>query len=389
MVDDSIVILENIHRHIKMGKTPWQAAIEGRREIGMAAIAITLSDVVVFAPLAFMSGMVGQFFRQFGLTIVFATLFSLFISFTLTPMLASLMYKMGKEDLIKPGKRSFLDLLWQFTIPFGQKIEQKYMTLLHWSLQNRKKVIAFSVLLFMLSLSMIPLKIVGTEFMPGSDEGGITVSLEMPVGTPLEKTNEILQSMEEEIGKIPDVQYFNTMVGGGGRGSSGSNSGRIELQLLPKNQRQKSASEIAGDIRKLGSTIKDGRVFVSESDSRGGGGGSAVRILVAGNDPEKLNELSEQVRDTISRVAGVTDARTDWALGQPEVQINVDHNRTAHYGISVKDVADTAGQPSTGKMRVSSGMEIKKLIWLFGWPAPIPWIYIIWKIYWWPPMEAP
>ncbi|MDO7789007.1 efflux RND transporter permease subunit, partial [Desulforamulus aquiferis] len=107
--------------------------------------------------------------------------------------------------------------------------------------------------------------------------------------------------------------------------------------------------EIAGDIRKLGSTIKDGRVFVSESDSRGGGGGSAVRILVAGNDPEKLNELSEQVRDTISRVAGVTDARTDWALGQPEVQINVDHNRTAHYGISVKDVADTARAAINGE----------------------------------------
>ncbi|SHE77975.1 efflux RND transporter permease subunit [Desulforamulus putei] len=352
LVDDSIVVLENIHRHMRMGKTPWQAAIEGRREIGMAAVAITLSDVVVFAPLAFMNGMIGQFFRQFGLTIVFATLFSLFISFTLTPMLASRLYKEGEEEgAAKPTRRSIFNILWQYTIPLGQKVKDKYLVMLHWSLNHRKKVLTFSALAFFLSLSLIPLKLVGTEFMPKTDEGGLTVSVELPVGTPLEKTNETLHRLEQYIGQVPDVQYFNTMVGGGGGRDSanGANTGRIEVQLRPKDQRQKATSEIADEIRKYGLTMKDARVFVSESDSRGGGGGSAVRILVAGNDPEKTNELANQVRDIVAKVKGATDARTDWSLGQPEVQIKVDHSRAAYYGVSVQDVANTARAAINGE----------------------------------------
>lgn len=349
LVDDSIVVLENIHRHLKMGKTPWQAAIEGRREIGMAAIAITLSDVVVFAPLAFMSGMIGQFFRQFGLTIVFATLFSLFISFTLTPMLASRLFKEGEEGQ-KAEKKSFLDLLWQYTIPLGQRVKHLYMGMLRWSFEHRKKVIGFSALAFFLSMSLIPLKLVGTEFMPATDEGGLSVSVELPVGTPLDKTNEVLRRLEGHIGQLSDVQYFNTMVGGGGRGSSsGSNTGRIEVQLLPKEQRQQSASDLAADIRKFGMTLREAKVFVSESDSRGPGGGSAVRILVSGKDPEKLNELSEQVRGIVAQVQGVTDARTDWSVGQPEVQIKVDHDRAAYYGVSVQEVANTARAAINGE----------------------------------------
>lgn len=352
LVDDSIVVLENIHRHIRMGKTPWQAAIEGRSEIGMAAVAITLSDVVVFTPLAFMNGMIGQFFRQFGLTIVFATLFSLFVSFTLTPMLASRLYKEGEEGgAAKPTSRSIFNLLWQYTIPLGQKVKDKYMVMLHWSLNHRKKVLGFSALAFFFSLSLIPLKLVGTEFMPRSDEGGLTVSVELPVGTPLEKTNEAIRRLEQYIGQVPDVQYFNTMVGGGGgRGSSsGANTGQIEVQLRSKDQRQKPTSEIADEIRKFGMTIKDAKVFVSESDSRGGGGGSAVRILVAGKDPEKTNELANQVRDIVAKVNGTTDARTDWSLGQPEVQIKVDHSRAAYYGVSVQDVANTARAAINGE----------------------------------------
>ncbi|CCO08171.1 efflux RND transporter permease subunit [Desulforamulus hydrothermalis] len=351
LVDDSIVILENIHRHLHMGKTPWQAAIEGRREIGMAAIAITLSDVVVFAPLAFMNGMIGQFFRQFGLTIVFATLFSLFVSFTLTPMLASRLYKEGDTaESARPTRKSLFDILWQHTVPLGQQIKSKYTNMLLWSLSNRKKVLVLSALAFFLSLSLIPLKLIGTEFMPRTDEGGLTVSLEMPVGTPLEKTNEVLRRLEHYIGQIPDVQYYNTMAGSGGRGGAGgANTGRIEVQLRPKQQRQKSAAQIAEEIRKQGMAVKDAKVFVAESDSRGGGGGSAVRILVAGHDPEQINLLADQVKEKVAKVQGVTDARTDWSLGQPEIQIKVDHNRAAHYGLSVQEVAGTARTAVNGQ----------------------------------------
>ncbi len=340
LVDDSIVVLENIHRHMKMGKSPWQAAIEGRKEIGMAAIAITLSDVVVFLPVAFMNGMVGQFFRQFGLTIVFATLFSLFVSFTLAPMLASrLFHHQESEDT----QHSMAKAIWQKTIPLGEKIQRIYHRTLMWSLGHRKKVLAFSMAAFILSLTLIPLGLVGKEFMPRSDQGQINVTLEMPVGTPIGQTSDALQELETHLSQIPEVQYYQTTLGSGGRGSSnGANSGRVTLKLLPKDDRDKSVWQVADGIRQWSNTFKQGKLRVSEAESMGGGpGGSAVRIVVSGKDNDRLLELAEQVRDVVAATPGANSANTDWTLGQPEVQIKVDHLRTAHYGLSVNDVART------------------------------------------------
>jgi HAE1 family hydrophobic/amphiphilic exporter-1 len=338
LVDDSIVVLENIHRHRQNGESPWKAAIEGRKEIGMAAVAITLSDVVVFAPIAFMGGMVGQFFRQFGLTVVFATLFSLFVSFTLTPMLSSRLHSNGTGQ----EKKSFLDIIWRRTIPLGQKVNRLYLRTLHWSLGHRKKVLAFSVLAFFLSLTLIPLKLVGAEFMPQSDQGELSVSLEMPVGTPLAKTDAALKQLEQYLSQIPEVQYYQTTLGssGGRGGASGANSGRVGLQLYPKGQRDKTVWEVADGIRKWSRGFKEGRVLVSISGGIGGGGG-AVQIVVSGKNPDQLVNVADQIKAIVAETPGATDADTNWRLGQPEVQVQVDHRRTAYYGLSVNDVART------------------------------------------------
>lgn len=371
LVDDSIVVLENIHRHMQMGKSPWQAAIEGRKEIGMAAVAITLSDVVVFAPIAFMGGMVGQAFKQFGLTIVFAALFSLFVSFTLTPMLASRLYKQGGEEPEKPAKKSIFDVVWQFTIPLGNRIKNIYRQMLLWSLSHRIKILAFSALAFILSLTLIPLKIIGTEFMPETDQGELTVSLEMPVGTPIGKTDSALKQLEGYLSKIPEVQYYHTTLGSGGRNSSaGANTGSIQIQLTPKDQRQRSVWQVADGIRQWSHNFKEGKIFVTESDSiAGGGGGSDVRIVVSGKDPDKLLQLANQVKDIVARTPGASDVKTDWTLGQPEVQVQVDHIRTAYYGISVKDVASTVRAAVNGEnagVYRDGGKEIDMLVRLAG-----------------------
>lgn len=339
LVDDSIVVLENIHRHRQNGESPWKAAIEGRKEIGMAAVAITLSDVVVFAPIAFMGGMVGQFFRQFGLTVVFATLFSLFVSFTLTPMLASRLHSNGNND----EKKSFFDIIWRRTIPLGHRVNRLYLHTLEWSLRHRKKVLAFSMLAFFLSLTLIPLKLVGAEFMPQSDQGELTVSLEMPIGTPLAKTDAALKQLEQYLSGIPEVQYYQTTLGAsGGRGSSsGANVGRVGLQLYPKDQRDKTVWEVADGIRKWSRGFKEGKVLVSISSGMGGGGGGAVQVVVSGNNPDKLVNVADQIKAVVAGTKGVTDADTNWRLGQPEVQVQVDHRRTAFYGLSVNDVART------------------------------------------------
>lgn len=161
LVDDSIVVLENIHRHLAKGERPEEAAVNGRMEIGMAAIAITLCDVVVYLPIAFMSSMTGQFFRQFGLTIVFASLFSLFISFTLTPMLASRFFKKG---LTVPDTK-----LWRAVDKWERGVQDFYGEALHWSFFHKKKLLAGTALSLVLFTAMVPLGIIGREYMPRTD----------------------------------------------------------------------------------------------------------------------------------------------------------------------------------------------------------------------------
>ena len=158
LVDDSIVVLENIHRHLAKGEDAKEAAVTGRMEIGMAAIAITLCDVVVFLPIAFMSSMTGQFFKQFGLTIVFASLFSLFISFTLTPMLASKFFKNGVHV---PDTK-----LWRTMDRIENSIQDLYAEALHWSFFHKKKLFAGVALSLIIFTAMVPLGIIGREYMP-------------------------------------------------------------------------------------------------------------------------------------------------------------------------------------------------------------------------------
>jgi len=259
LVDDSIVVLENIHRHMKMGKEPRVAALEGRSEIGKAAIAITLCDVVVFMPIAFMDGMVGQFFRQFGLTVVFATLFSLFVSFTLTPMMASRLYKKDQKE-----KRS---RLWDKVDNIGLKFKERYETVLIWSLSNPKRVIIYVLILFISSFSLIwPFKLVGAEFMPKSDEGYFNVTIEMPVGTPFQKTDQSLLKMEQYLKTIPEVDNIQSRIGNPG------NQGNANVQLLDKKKRDRTVWQITDEVRKWSATeFPPGMVRVNESSAAGAG----------------------------------------------------------------------------------------------------------------------
>ncbi len=348
LVDDSIVVLENIHRHLKMGKEPEQAALDGRMEIGMAAVAITLSDIVVFTPIAFMDGMIGQFFRQFGLTVVFATLFSLFVSFTLTPMMASRLFKQEKpENQDQNGqtsRKSLLNWLWKRTGPLGVKTKEKYLSLLTWSLGHRKTVILLVAAVFFASLLLPAMNIIGAEQMPKTDSGELTVSLETPVGTPIGKTDDALKEMEQYIKTIEEVKYYHTTLGssgGMGGSSSGSHLGRIGITLLDKKERKRSMWEVGDQIRNWGEGFVLGKVSVSESDNMGPPGGD-IEIEVSGPDTKKLLVLAEEVKGIISGIDGARDVDVGWRIGQPEVQIKIDRRKAAVFGLSVNDIARTA-----------------------------------------------
>src|SRR6266498_2936868 len=203
LVDDSIVVLENIFRHLQMGEGAREAAVNGRAEIGFAAIAITLVDVVVFAPIAFMSSYVGQYFRQFGLVVVAATLFSLFISFTLTPMLASRWYSRGEHGEPDQARRSRnpLTLFGRAWDAGFARVANGYRYVLHFAIGRwtRWLVVALGVASFVGGIALVATGVLSTEFMPDADNGQMQVNLEMPAGTTLDVTNAATTRVEQRI----------------------------------------------------------------------------------------------------------------------------------------------------------------------------------------------
>ncbi len=338
LVDDSIVVLENIHRHLSMGKDSKAAAEEGRTEIGMAAVAITLCDVVVFMPIAFMNGMTGQYFRQFGLTIVFATLCSLFVSFTLTPMLASKFFVNGLQE--PKGK------LWSFMTRLEHSTIQKYEKLLLWCLLNPKKIIGTVLLVFMGAVALVPAGVIGAEFMPRTDESSFRINIQFPVGQNIDKTNLEIRKMEDYLTTIPEVTNYLSNVG-----QPAGNYGGISVQLVDRKDRNRSVWQVTDQVRQhLRTNFPQAIVQVNEtqssvagvSGSTGTGGNgpnqSPVQIEIRGANLENIVKASYQVQDTLSKIAGIKDVRSSYSEGAPELRLIVDRERLKFYNTTINDV---------------------------------------------------
>ena len=345
LVDDSVVVLENISRHLKMGEPPAEAAETGRMEIGMAAIAITLCDAVTFLPIAFMSGMTGQFFRQFGLTIVFAGLFSLFVSFTLTPMLAAKLYHKGWYQS--------KNRLWDFMDRLETRAVEKYEIILKKSFDNQKKLLFGALLLFVGALSLIPLGAVGAEFMPRTDEGSFQMIVELPVNRTADETYKVVSRIEKKIQSIPEVKYYLA-----GSGGSNSYEGRIKVQLKDRSERNRSVWEVADEMRAFCADIDEASIRVSETQttitgvSGGGGvrGGGALRIELRGLDNDRLVEASNKVKEVLNtKIKGVSDVASSYIEGAPELQLTVDREKIRTMGVSVGDVETAISSSISGR----------------------------------------
>ncbi|MDF2501569.1 MAG: acriflavin resistance protein [Anaerosporomusa subterranea] len=346
LVDDSIVVLENIHRHLHLGKPADIAAEEGRNEIGMAAIAITLCDVVVFMPIAFMTGMTGQFFRQFGLTIVFATLFSLLISFTLTPMIASKLFKNG---LWTPKGR-----VWEFMNRLEQTAVERYEVLLRQALANQKKVVGGVMALFVFSLSLLPLGVIGSEYMPRTDESSFRISVELPVGQNLDQTNQVVASLERVVADIPEVTNYLSSAG-----NPTSNNGSLSVRLVGRKDRDRSVWQITDEIRTYAAKNLPGvTVRVNETQSSvagvsgagmGGGGGSPVQIQLLGANIDNLVKANSQVKAMLATVNGVKDIRSNYTEGLPEIQLSVDREKAKFYNTSVAEITSVFNAAIAGQ----------------------------------------
>jgi len=339
LVDDSIVVLENIHRHLQLGESPWQAALNGRSEIGLAAIAITMADIVVYTPIAFMSGSIGQLFRQYGLTVVAATLFSMLMSFTLTPMLASRWLRHGGPSRF--GRLSAFGAAWDRGF---DKVGAFFAHSVPWTLRTRWLVLLVSFGMVAAVAMMIPLHLLGTEYAPAEDDNAFSVNLQLPPGTSLDATDQAARQMESYVQALPEVQYYFTSVsipGGTGFSRGGASSVNISVQTVPKDQRKRTVFDLInvlrGQSRRIAGASFSGGVS-SPLPGGGGGGAGSINISISGPDLDQVTQLAVQAQQTLLSVPGVQDVRNSNLNTVPELDISLDRVRMAQLGVTNQQV---------------------------------------------------
>jgi len=348
LVANALVVMENIYRYIDMGKSPAEAAEGGTSEIAIAVLASTLTNVVVFVPIAFMRGIIGQFFKEFGLTVAFATFVSLLVSFTLTPMLAS---KMLRSKSAGPAHFGIplLEKFFKGWDSFYDAVAHGYGTALDWALNHRWRVVGVCAGLFVLSLALVP--IIGAEFFGESDQGMITVTLEMPVGSNLVETQKAIERTEDIVKSVPETDAIFSSVGSTesevGAGS-GVNLGDVLVRLVDRSKRDRTDKEIADAFRAMLTEIPSAKLTVSTASTMGGGGEKDIQIEVTGNETSVLIELANKVAAIVEETPGTVDVDTSWRLGKPEIKITPNREKCADYGVSTAAVASLTRSFLTG-----------------------------------------
>ena len=382
VIDDAIVVLENIYRFVEeKGMDPFQAAIEGTREIGLAVLATTLSLLAVFIPVGFMTGIVGRFMSSFGLTSAAAIAVSLIVSFTLTPMLAARWIKVKDEgegmrdesnsdsenhplqihgdgmlmsdeenpkSKIRNPKSNDSKDSW-----FYSKIDDIYTWLLKLSMRFRWAIVLICVLVI---ASIYPLfKYVGMAFLPDEDESAFSISLRGPQGTSLSATQSILDRIARDVREqLPGVR--NTLVQAGGFGNSGGNSGNVNVSLVPTDQRQFSQADLITKTRAILKKYqsKDYRINASAQSSISGSlglgrGGSGIGYYIAGPDLEQLNKYADQLVEKMRQDPTFRDPDSSNDAGTPEIQVTIDRDKAADLGVKAGDVATALNTFSAGQ----------------------------------------
>jgi HAE1 family hydrophobic/amphiphilic exporter-1 len=337
VIDDAIVVLENIFRFVEeKGMSPRQAAIDATAEIGLAVMATTLSLVVIFVPVAFMTGQIGRYFFSFGITSATAIMLSMFVSFTLTPALCA--WWLRPEDAAaghaKTKDRGFY--AW---------IDRKYATMLEWSLTHRPVMLAIAAAVVVSAAFLYPL--VGKELVPDDDQSEFSVNLRLPRGTSYDRTLEYMTPIEGELRAALGDNLAAMMT------SIQNGSGNYSIQLKPIEERKQSQQELMQVTRRALSKYKNARISVSGGTDisgassggggRGGGGASTNRLsmIVQGPDVEELQKYSQLLLDKVREIDGVTDADTSFEATQPEMRITVDRERAADLGVSVDTLSST------------------------------------------------
>ncbi len=342
LIDDAIVVRENIMRHLHMGKSHHQAALDGTNEIGLAVFATTLSIVAVFLPVAFMEGILGRFFLQFGVTVSVAVLISLFVSFTLDPMMSSVWYDPAAHPDAKRGPLG--RAVAQFE-RFFEWLGRRYKGLLRLCLRWRKSTLIAALLAFLGGLALFPF--VGAEFVPPADNSELQIDLEMPVGTPLDRTAEKIAQVDAIARQFPEVIGTYATVNSGT--NSGENNASIILRLTDPTERDQTPTELAAPVREAVQSVPGARFRVGASGGFGGGVATPVEIKIFGPDLEVLTRLSRDLAEALAANEGFADVRTSLDDPQPTIAIRIDRDAASDLGVSLAAVGNALNPMIAGQ----------------------------------------
>ncbi len=327
LVTNSIVVIESISRLLHQGMPPEEAAARGTAQVAVAVLASTLTNVVVFTPIAFMSGIIGRVFVQFGMTVVFATLFSLIVSFTLVPMLAARLLRPGTgigggggDNLFARGARA-----WD---RFYAEVQEQYRDGLAWVLGHRRYVLAGAALLFFFGLFLF--RFLGGEFMPNVDQGRFTVQVELPAGTSLDRTEAVAAQIEQIIRRQAEVQAVTIRIGGD---QLGVEDALINVYLVDADQRRRGPDEIINALRPGLAMIPDARIALFATGAMGHAE-SDIILEVLGEDPAALSSVAGQILDVLKQVPGLVEITTSDKPGKPEINVTPRRRQLAGRGLT-------------------------------------------------------
>ena len=344
LIDDAIVVIENIFRHMEEGLSPMDAAMLGTNEISLAVVATTLSILAVFVPVGNMGEIIGQFFKQFGITVAFAIAFSLFVAFTLTPTLAAYWLKNNHGENQKlQGNWTWLQKILDKWEEGFLALRDNYRFILQWSLKRPKKLVAFAILSLFLNALLLPF--IGVEFQPTYDSGEFNVILTATSGTSMDKMKELVEPIEKQVLAIPELESAFVLIGANRQ----VNKVSIGVRLIDSDKRSRSMSQIMDQLRVVFRNVKNLKVAVQSNQGLGRGDSRPVQVGLRGPELEVLNRSAYDLAEAIKQIPGTTDVDISSDQSEPEVQIKLDAIKAADTGIDSTIAGDVIQIAFLGK----------------------------------------
>ena len=348
LVDNSIVVIENIYRHLEMGKTKFQAAKVGASEVAMAITASTLTTIAVFFPMIFAEGMTGILVRGLALTVAFSLAASLFVSLTIVPVIASILFRKAKDRPQVDRSESFFE-----------GIKNRYKKILIWGLAHKAKTLIIVGMLFLLTLLIPIFGIIGTEFMPERDIPFMVLNVKMPTGTPLDESDAVIKQIEDVFLETEGVMNVMAMVGPMSDAQALAdptnpqevNESQVFVRLHEQSDRDVTYKEIQEQVRSKLPNVEGAEInFMSSEEMMGGGGAKPIEVSIYGKDLDKLKELSLLIEKRMNKVEHVTDVVNSMKQGKPEYHIVIDKDKAFKYGLTAAQIASTIKTSSLGTL---------------------------------------